>query len=96
VLTPLAIQDPAGDALLAGMDEEAKLGSWHFVDDDGRVVSGGQAFAPVLARLPAGLALRRLADVAYGVVADHRSLWGRLITDAARQRARDRIAARRR
>lgn len=95
-LTPLALQDPASDALLGAMDEATKMGSWHFVDDDGRVTSGGRAFGPLLAHLPAGRAVARLADRAYDAVAQRRSLWGRLIPERAKQRARARIAERQR
>jgi predicted DCC family thiol-disulfide oxidoreductase YuxK len=96
-LRPVALQDPAGAALLpAAMGEEERMGSWHFVDDDGRVTSGGRAFGPLLAHLPAGELLARLADRAYAFVADRRSVWGGLVTDAAKERARARIAERQR
>jgi len=95
-LRPLALQDPAAGPLLGAMDEPTRMGSWHFVDDDGRVTSGGRAFGPLLAHLPAGRALARLADRGYDAVAGRRSLWGRLISGPAKQRARDRIAARQR
>jgi predicted DCC family thiol-disulfide oxidoreductase YuxK len=97
VLRPLALQDPASDALLPdGLSEQDKMRSWHLVEDDGRVRSGGRAFAPLLAQLPAGKALARLADRAYYAVADRRSLWGRFVTATAKDRARARIAARQR
>jgi predicted DCC family thiol-disulfide oxidoreductase YuxK len=74
VLRPLALQDPASDALLPdGLSDQDKMRSWHLVEDDGRVRSGGRAFAPLLAQLPAGKALARLADRAYYAVADRRS-----------------------
>jgi predicted DCC family thiol-disulfide oxidoreductase YuxK len=93
-LRPIALQDPASDALLPdGMSEEDKMRSWHLVEDDGRVRSGGRAFAPLLAQLPAGRALARLTDRAYYAVADRRSLWGRFVTAKAKARARARIAA---
>jgi acetyl esterase len=95
-LEPLALQDPASDALLPDdMGEEEKMRSWHLVDDDGRVTSGGRAFGPLLAQLPAGQALARLADRTYYAITERRTLWGKLVTDGAKARARARIAAHR-
>ncbi len=65
----------------------------------GDVYSGGDAAAPIAARLPllAPLAplLRafpRLTRAAYRLVADHRAALGRLLTPAMRERAGVQIA----
>ena len=101
-LLPLAIQDPEAQALLAGVPAERRLESWHLVDESGIVVSAGAALAPLLAdlrggRAPAALARRapRLADRAYRRVAANRSRLGRPVSDAAKLRADELIAARR-
>jgi predicted DCC family thiol-disulfide oxidoreductase YuxK len=101
VLRPVALQDPEAQRLLAAMEEEERMASWHLVMPDGRVFSGGAAFAPLGRLLPgarpaAGFAERfpRAADRAYRLVADHRSALGRLVTDGAAARARRRIEAR--
>jgi predicted DCC family thiol-disulfide oxidoreductase YuxK len=94
VLEPLALQDPSAEALLPGMDEETRMRSWHLVED-GRVSSAGQAFGPLL-RLLLGGPAAALADRAYYAVANRRSSFGRLVTEAAKRRARARIAEHRR
>ncbi len=83
-LRPVAIESAEGGAMLADMPQEQRLASWHLVLEDGRRYSGGDAFAPLLAMLPAGapfgaLAGRfpRLAQRAYGAVASRRSPLGR-------------------
>jgi predicted DCC family thiol-disulfide oxidoreductase YuxK len=90
VLEPVALQDPRAEVLLPGMDGETRMRSWHLVED-GRVSSAGQAFGPLLRLLldaPAGA----LADHAYYAVANRRSAFGTLVTEAAKRRARARIA----
>jgi predicted DCC family thiol-disulfide oxidoreductase YuxK len=100
-LRPLALQDPRADVLLGGMEPERKMASWHLVDPDGRVYSGGAAFAPLLRLLPGGRAAAALAEAAprltaagYDAVAGRRTTFGRLVGPAARQRAAARIANR--
>jgi predicted DCC family thiol-disulfide oxidoreductase YuxK len=99
-LRPVALQDPGADVLLAGMDHERRMASWHLVGDDGRVYSGGGAFAPLLRLIGVFGPLARvlaawpwLADVAYRAVAGRRSFLGRLIPAASSARARQRIEA---
>jgi predicted DCC family thiol-disulfide oxidoreductase YuxK len=53
-LRPLPIQSPEGDRLLAGMDPEARLDSWHLVNPRGEVVSAGAAAEPLARLLPGG------------------------------------------
>jgi predicted DCC family thiol-disulfide oxidoreductase YuxK len=99
-LRPVSLQQPEADILLSGMAREARMASWHLVGDDGRVYSGGDAFAPLL-RLIAGrnpfagllAAFPSLGDVAYRTVAGRRSWLARLIPAASSARARQRIEA---
>ena len=60
-LRPVALQDPEADELLGGMDERTKMASWHLVTSDGAVHSAGDAFPPLLRRLPGGRPLAWLA-----------------------------------
>jgi predicted DCC family thiol-disulfide oxidoreductase YuxK len=100
-LRPIALQDPEAARLLAGLDEDERMASWHLIGPDGRVVSGGAAFVPLGRLLPGGRPLAALADRwpraterAYHLVADHRSALGRLVTRGAAERAQSRIEAR--
>ena len=100
-LRPLAIQSPEGQRLLADLTPEQRLASAHAVEAGGRRTSGGDALGPVAAVLPGGaplvtLARRapRLARAGYRAVAGPRSLFGRLVSDAAKARADERIAQR--
>jgi predicted DCC family thiol-disulfide oxidoreductase YuxK len=97
-LRPVSLQQPEADTLLAGMTRDERMASWHLVDDDGRVYSGGDALAPLLRLVPGGgpfaaalVALPAVGDVAYRTVAGHRSSLGRLIPAASAARARRRI-----
>ena len=100
-LRPVALQDRESDVLLAGMDAERRMASWHLVDRGGLVHSGGHALAPLVALLPAGGPLARvlarapgLVDRCYRAIAGRRSASGRLVTAGARRRARARIERR--
>jgi predicted DCC family thiol-disulfide oxidoreductase YuxK len=100
-LRPLAIQSAEGQGLLADLTPEQRLATAHAVDAQGRLTSGGDAMAPIAAVLPGGAPLaalgRRapgLARAAYRAVAGRRSILGRLISDAAKARADERIARR--
>jgi len=100
-LRPLAIQSAEGQRLLADLTPEQRLATAHAVDAAGRRTSGGDALAPIAAVLPGGAALAALgqrapalARVGYRAVAGRRSLFGRLISDAAKARADERIARR--
>lgn len=101
-LRPVAIQGAEGAALLAGLDEAARMDSWHLVDRDGRRASAGAALAPTLRLLPGGAPVARVAERfpgavegAYRWVVRHRGTLGRAVTAGAARRARRRIAARR-
>src|SRR5437879_10421332 len=89
-IRPVPLQAPEADRLLAGMDEERKMASWHLVTADGRVYSAGDAVPPLARLLPGGAPLAWLAgafpgatDRLYRWVADHREwLGGRLGAEA--------------
>ena len=82
-LRPLALQDPEAVELLAGMDEEQRMASWHLVGPDGTVSSAGRGFAPLLRLLPGGFVLAALfarlpgpSDRLYLTVATRRDVFG--------------------
>jgi predicted DCC family thiol-disulfide oxidoreductase YuxK len=85
-LRGVALQDPEAEMLLADLDREERMASWHLITPDGSRSSAGAALAPLLRRLPGGgpaasLAERfpALAEAGYGAVADHRVGLHRLI-----------------
>jgi predicted DCC family thiol-disulfide oxidoreductase YuxK len=100
-LRPVAIDSPEGERLLADLDPEQRQASWHLVDAAGRRRSAGAAAPPLLRELPGGRRLAgllerfpRATEGAYGWVAENRSRLGRLIPDASRRRADERIRRR--
>jgi predicted DCC family thiol-disulfide oxidoreductase YuxK len=100
-LRPLAIQSEEGQRLLADLTPEERLATAHAVDSAGRRTSGGDALAPIAEVLPGGAPLAALgrrapavARAGYRAVAGRRSLFGKLIGDAAKARADERIAQR--
>jgi predicted DCC family thiol-disulfide oxidoreductase YuxK len=99
-IVPLAIASPESAALLADIEPERHLASWHFRDPSGTVSSAGAAFAPLLRLLPGGSPLAafasrfpRAVERAYRVVASNRGVLGALVTSGARARADRRLAA---
>ena len=85
-LRPVAIQSEEGQELLASIEPERRLDSWHLVTPSGAVVSAGAAAAPLAGLLPGGRliaalfrAFPRLTERAYGWVADHRETLARLL-----------------
>ncbi len=101
LLRTAPIQGALGDRHLAHMSSEQRLASWHLVDEQGNVHSGGAALTEVLRRLPAGRWVAALTARAPGVtqraydwIARHRSMLSRPIPAAAKARARTRVAAR--
>jgi predicted DCC family thiol-disulfide oxidoreductase YuxK len=101
-ITPIAIQSPESAALLAEVEPERRLASWHFRDAERNVFSAGAAFAPLLRLLPGGSPLAAVAsrwpggvERAYRLVAANRGVLGSLVTGGARARAERRLAARR-
>ena len=96
----MALQDTETELLLSGMPSDQRMASWHFVADDGRVYSGGEAFAPLLRLVPGGAlparaleAVPALANVGYRAVAGRRSFFGRLLPAGSKARAQARIDA---
>ena len=91
-LRAVAIQSEEGEELLAGVDPDRLLASWHLVDQGGRVLSAGEAVAPLAGLLPAGAPVAALArafpgptDRAYRWLARHREAFGRFLgADACR------------
>lgn len=100
-LRPVALQDEEADRLLAGMPEQDRMASWHLVEPNGRVHSAGAAFPPLLRLLPGGRAVAPLfdrfpnaAERGYRLVADHRSVFGRVLPEWAKRKADRRIERR--
>ena len=86
----MELQDPEADKLLGGMEEGAKMASWHPVTPEGRVYSAGAAAPPLLRLLPGGRPLAAVlaafpgvTDRAYRVVARNRDRFGRLVGQTA-------------
>jgi predicted DCC family thiol-disulfide oxidoreductase YuxK len=84
-LRPVAIQGEEGDRLLADVDPERRLDSWHLVAD-GEVLSGGAAAPRLFDALPGGRPLAALlrafphaTERAYRWVAEHRGALARLL-----------------
>jgi predicted DCC family thiol-disulfide oxidoreductase YuxK len=99
-ITPFAIQSPESALLLADVEPERRLASWHFRDPGGTVFSAGAAFAPLLRLLPGGSPLAAIAsrfprgvERVYRVVASNRGVLGALVTNGARARAARRVSA---
>ena len=85
-LRPVAIQSAEGDRLLAGVDPEARLDSWHLVDPGGEVVSAGAAAEPLARLLPGGRPLAflfrtfpRATERAYRWVSNNRGRLARML-----------------
>ncbi|HEX5609826.1 MAG TPA: DCC1-like thiol-disulfide oxidoreductase family protein [Solirubrobacterales bacterium] len=96
------IQSSLGQQLLGGMPAEDRLKSWHLRDAGGELHSGGPAIPIVLATLPRGRALARVAARfpgptarTYQWVATHRVLLGRFLGARPRAWSTRVIAARR-
>ncbi len=76
---------PEADRVLADIDPDTRMASWHVAIGD-RVWSGGAAIAPVLRLLPGAGALARVGerfprttDVLYRLVAEHRAQIGAVL-----------------
>ena len=63
-LSPLALQDPRADRLLAVIAREQRATSWHVVSPAGRVYSAGAAIPVLCALLPGFGPLGRLSGAA--------------------------------
>jgi predicted DCC family thiol-disulfide oxidoreductase YuxK len=91
-LDPVPIQSARGDELLTGMAGQDRLASWHLIDAEGTLYSGGAGIGVIFGALPFGAPLARVASRStratsriYDWVAAHRVLLGRPLT--ARPRA---------
>ncbi len=100
-LAAVPIQSTLGGQLLPGMSSQERLKSWHLIDGDRVVHSGGAALPAVFAVLPGGAPLGSLASQfprttshAYEWTADHRGLLGRLLRRRSRTWAARVIAER--
>jgi predicted DCC family thiol-disulfide oxidoreductase YuxK len=89
-LTAVALQDPDADRLLADMDEDRKMSSWHLVTADGHVYSAGAAAPPLLRLLRGGRPLAAVlaafpgvTERTYRLVARNRDRFGRLVGETA-------------
>ena len=96
-LRAVPIQSEEGDRLLAGLDPDARLDSWHLVAEDGTLSSAGAAAAPLARLLPGGRPLAAIfrafpgtTERAYRYVAAHRDRWARLLRIPATCRVRQR------
>jgi predicted DCC family thiol-disulfide oxidoreductase YuxK len=101
LIRPLPLQSPEASRLLADMPEHERMESWHLVDEHGGVSSAGDAFAPLLERLPRGRrpaalarALGPLLRPAYRLVAANRAPLGRLVPERSKRRAAALVQAR--
>jgi predicted DCC family thiol-disulfide oxidoreductase YuxK len=84
-LRPVAIQSEEGQRLLADVEPERRLDSWHLVED-GKVRSAGAAAPRLFEALPGGRPLAAVlrafpgaTERAYRWVAGHRDLMARLL-----------------
>jgi len=82
----VALQDPEAERLLADLDRERRMESWHLVLPGGACYSAGLALAPLARLLPGGRPLAALADAfpglaqaGYQAVAGHRAELHRLL-----------------
>jgi predicted DCC family thiol-disulfide oxidoreductase YuxK len=92
-LEPVALQDPRAAELLADLEPEERMDSWHLVSPSGERWSAGAAAPPLLRLLPGGTlpasmlaAAPRTTERAYRFVAGHRGTLGRLFHGAGAPR----------
>ena len=101
-IRPVALQDALAADLLPGMSEEDRFASFHLVDDDGTIQSGGRALPLIFSELPgfaaagAGMkAIQPLTDAGYKVIAANRSRIGPWVPGSWKRRADATIRRRR-
>jgi predicted DCC family thiol-disulfide oxidoreductase YuxK len=100
-LEPVPIQSERGQRLLSEMDPAERLRSWHLIDRDRAVHSGGAGMPVVFAELPGGAPIAQLTarfpgatSRVYEWAADHRALLGRPLGSHSRRWAARVIAGR--
>jgi predicted DCC family thiol-disulfide oxidoreductase YuxK len=100
-LRPVPIESDEGDRLLAGMDHERRLASWHLAAPGAAPASAGAAFPPLLRLLPGGAPLAwasarlpGLTERGYAAVASRRGILGARIPAGIRRRASELVKAR--
>lgn len=83
-VAPVSIQSARGEELLIDLTRQARLKSWHLIDADGMLYSGGAGIHVIFDVLPGGALMGRVArqfpkatSSAYEWVASHRVLLGR-------------------
>ncbi|HEY3829060.1 MAG TPA: DCC1-like thiol-disulfide oxidoreductase family protein [Solirubrobacteraceae bacterium] len=101
-LNPVTIQSAQGEKLLGGLARQEHLRSWHLLDPEGMLYSGGAGVPIVFDALPWGTPIARTASCfpettsrVYDWVAKNRALLGRLLKARARAWATRVIAERR-
>lgn len=93
-LRPVALQSPEATTLLSDLTPEQRMASWHLLSPTGERHSAGAAVPTLASLLPGGRVssavlgrMPTLDDRGYRWVAEHRSWFGRPISDAAKRRA---------
>jgi predicted DCC family thiol-disulfide oxidoreductase YuxK len=83
-IAPVSIQSARGQKLLVDVTRQDRLKSWHLIDAEGMLYSGGAGIPVVFDALPWGAPIARVArqfptatSSAYEWVASHRVLLGR-------------------
>jgi predicted DCC family thiol-disulfide oxidoreductase YuxK len=91
-IRPLALQESEAARLLAHIDPQQRMDSWHLVGRGGETRSAGRAIAPLLRLLPGGRPLAvladrfpRVTDAAYAFVARHRSALSAIVRAGPRR-----------
>jgi predicted DCC family thiol-disulfide oxidoreductase YuxK len=91
-IRPVSIRSAPGDELLTDLAQQDRLKSWHLIDAEGTLFSGGAGIPLIIDALPWGALIAQVASrfpnatsQTYERVANHRALLGRPLK--ARQRA---------
>jgi predicted DCC family thiol-disulfide oxidoreductase YuxK len=102
-LDPISIQSARGEELLIDLARQDRLESWHLIDAQGTLYSGGAGIPVIFDALPWGAPIARIASQfprttsrAYEWVAGHRVLLGRSLKAQPRAWAARVITERRR
>jgi predicted DCC family thiol-disulfide oxidoreductase YuxK len=81
---PVSIQSARGNELLIDLAQQERLKSWHLIDAEGMLYSGGAGIPVILDALPRGTLIARVASQfpnatsrAYEWIANQRVLLGR-------------------